>query len=581
MAPKTTSWKLMRRVVTNYVLPYRRRLIKATICMMIVAGTTAANAYMIQPVLDDIFVKKDVALLSILPLGIILISILNGFADYGQALYLRYVGQRVVSDMQTDLFKHLMHADITLFHDQTSGRLISRMTNDIMLMRLSVSNVLTGFVKESLTMIFLVGLMFYQSWAMSLLSFGILIFAVLPVMRLGRRMRKVTDITQARFADFTSQLDDTFQGARAVKAYGREDFEVSRVRKSVDELFRLYIKAARVQAASAPMLNMLGGIAVASVIWFGGFEVIHGDTSVGAFFSFMTAMIMAYRPVKVLASLNNQLQEGMAAASRFFEVMDTKNVIQEAPNAPALQIRSGEVKLENASFFYGPGTGGIEAVSFTIPAGKTVALVGPSGGGKSTIINLLLRYYDTSGGAITIDGQDIRTVTISSLRNSFALVSQDIILFDDTVRANIAYGRLDASDDEIFQAALKAHADAFIRELPQGYDTQIGPHGVKLSGGQRQRLSIARAILKNAPILLLDEATSALDNTSERVVQEALAELMQNRTTLVIAHRLSTIHHADSIVVLDKGRVVEQGTHKNLLADRGLYHDLYQLQFAQ
>jgi subfamily B ATP-binding cassette protein MsbA len=432
-----------------------------------------------------------------------------------------------------------------------------------------------------MTALFLVALMFWQSWQMALFTFFILLFGVLPTVRLGRRMRKITDATQSRFADFTSQLDDTFQGVRAVKAYGREEFESSRVRQSLSELFRLYFKASRVQAASGPIMNLIGAIAIAAVIWYGGFKVIQGETTVGAFFSFITAMMMAYRPVKVLSSLNTQLQEGMAAAQRFFDVMDKENTIKELPGAAPLTISKGEVILRDISFFYGAGSAGVEALDFVIPAGKTVALVGPSGSGKSTIMNLLLRYYDAQNGAITIDGQNIKDVTIASLRHAFALVSQDIVLFDDTVRTNIAYGRLDASETEIIEAAKKAHADAFIRELPQGYDTPIGPHGVKLSGGQRQRLSIARAILKNAPILLLDEATSALDNTSERVVQEALAELMQHRTTLVIAHRLSTIHQADLIVVLDKGRVVEKGTHKDLLADGGLYHDLYQLQFAQ
>jgi subfamily B ATP-binding cassette protein MsbA len=581
MATHSNSWQLIRRLVKAYVYPYRKRLLIAMGCMVLVAGATAAQAYMVKPVLDDIFVNKDALKLALLPLAILVIALLGALGDYGQSLQLRYVGQKVVSDMQADLFAHLIRADITTFHDQTSGRLISRMTNDIMLMRLSVSNVLTGFIKESMTALFLVTLMFWQSWQMALFTFFILLFGVLPTVRLGRRMRKITDATQSRFADFTSQLDDTFQGVRAVKAYGREEFESERVRKSLAELFKLYFKASRVQAASGPIMNLIGAIAIAAVICYGGFSVIQGETTVGAFFSFITAMMMAYRPVKVLSSLNTQLQEGMAAAERFFSVMDKQNSIAEKADAATLIISKGEVALQNITFTYGKDSAGVQEVSLTIPAGKTVALVGPSGAGKTTIMNLLLRYYDAQSGTITIDGQNIKDVTIASLRNAFALVSQDIVLFDDTVRANIGYGRLDATESEIIDAAKKAHADEFIRELPQGYDTPIGPHGVKLSGGQRQRLSIARAILKNAPILLLDEATSALDNTSERLVQEALAELMQHRTTLVIAHRLSTIHHADQIIVLDKGRIVESGTHKTLLAEGGLYHDLYQLQFAQ
>jgi subfamily B ATP-binding cassette protein MsbA len=574
------SFVLLKRVVRAYVTPYRARLILAMIAMLIVAGATAANAYMIQPVLDGIFMQKNADLLMILPLIVMGITFLQALADYIQTLQLRYVGQAVVADMQGDLFAHLMHADLTTFHDQTSGRLLSRMTSDIMLLRVSVSTALTGFVKESFSLVFLVAVMFYQSWQMSLISFAILVFALLPVLRLGRRMRKVTDATQSRFADFTSQLDDTFHGVRAVKSYGRESFEIARVRRSVADLFTLYYKAARIQAASAPMLNLLGGLAVAAVIWSGGMEVIRGTTSTGAFFSFLTAMIMAYRPVKVLAGLNNQLQEGMAAAGRFFEVMDRPPVIRDAADAKPLVLTRGEVTFDQVSFTYPGGRAGIFDVSLHLPPGKVVALVGPSGGGKSTMINLLLRFYEAQSGQILVDGQDLRNVTVASLRQAFALVSQDIVLFDDTVAANIRYGRLEASEEEVIAAAQKAHADAFIRAMPQGYDTPIGPHGVRLSGGQRQRISIARAILKNAPILLLDEATSALDNTSERAVQEALGALMKNRTTLVIAHRLTTIHHADEILVLDQGRIVERGTHEALLGACGLYHELHQLQFT-
>lgn len=577
---RARSSALLKRVVKAYVKPYRGRLIIAMLAMLVVAGATGANAYMIQPVLDGIFLQKNADLLLILPLIVIGITFLQALADYLQTLQLRYVGQAVVSDMQGDLFAHLMHADLTTFHDQTSGRLISRMTSDIMLLRISVSTALTGFVKEFFTLIFLVGVMLYQSWEMSLFTVSILLFALLPVLRLGRRMRKVTDATQARFADFTSQLDDTFHGVRAVKSYGREEFEITRVRRSVADLFALYYKAARIQAASAPVLNMIGGVAVAAVIWFGGMNVIEGTTSTGAFFSFLTAMIMAYRPVKVLASLNNQIQEGMAAAGRFFEVLDRPPVIHDAPGAVPLALARGEVTCDHVYFTYPGGKAGVFDVSFHLPPGKVVALVGPSGGGKSTLINLLLRFYETNAGRILIDGQEVRGVTVASLRQAFALVSQDIVLFDDTVAANIRYGRLEASEEEVVEAAKKAHADEFIRSLPEGYNTPIGPHGVRLSGGQRQRLSIARAILKNAPILLLDEATSALDNSSERAVQEALGALMKTRTTLVIAHRLSTIHHADEILVLSQGSIVERGTHEALLAARGLYYDLYQLQFT-
>jgi subfamily B ATP-binding cassette protein MsbA len=571
---------LLRRLLHGYVLRYRKVLLLGMGCMVIMAATTAANAYMMQPVLDDIFVRKDAALLLVIPLIIFSISVVNGVSDYGQSLALRYTGQRIVSDMQSDLFAHLIRADLATFHDTSSGKLLSRMTNDIMLMRQAVSSVLTGFVKESLTAIFLIGVMFYQSWQMACIAFGVLIFAVLPILRLGRRMRKVSHDTQARLGDFNGQLDETFMAAKMVKAYSREDYEITRVNASIRALFKLYYKAARIQVMNGPIMVMLGGIAVALIIWSGGYKVVHGTTTPGAFFSFLTAMLMAYRPVKALSGLNSQLQEGLAAAQRFYAMMDLAPTITDAADALPLVIEKGDITFADVSFRYQNESAGIFNLSLLVPAGKTVALVGPSGAGKTTLMHLLLRLYEPQQGTIRIDGQHIREVTLASLREQVGLVSQDVSLFDDTVRANIAYGKLDATDAEIIEAAQQAHAHAFIMQLPQGYDTPIGAHGVKLSGGQRQRLSIARALLKNAPILLLDEATSALDTASERAVQEALDTLMQHRTTLVIAHRLSTIQHADHIVVLEAGRIVEQGTHDVLLAKQGLYASLYHQQFA-
>ena len=577
MSTPINSYALYKRLLRTYVLRYRRVLFIGGFCMVLVAGSAASQAYLMKPVLDDIFVNKNEAFLLWLPLVLVVIAVINSMGDYGQSLSLKYVGQRVVSDMQGDLFAHLMHSDISLFHDQASGRLISRLTNDIMLMRQSVSNVLTGGIKEFFTMVFLVALMFWQSVAMSILATGILVFAILPVSRLGRKMRKVADETQQKMADFSAQLDDTFQGVKVVKAYGREQFEIDRTRGIVRQLFKLYYRASRIQSFSGPMMSLLGGLAIATIIWYGGYNVLHGKTTTGEFFSFVTAMIMAYRPVKVLAGLNTQLQEGMAAASRFFAIVDTVPTIVDRPGAAALRVSAGEIRFDAVNFHYHAGSGGVDQLSFTAPAGKTVALVGASGSGKTTIMNLLLRFYDAQQGQITIDGMDISQVTLSSLRHALAFVSQDIVLFDDTVRANIAYGRLNARDEEIMEAAKKAHAHEFIMALPEGYDTKIGPHGVKLSGGQRQRLSIARAILKDAPILLLDEATSALDNTSERAVQAALTELMHGRTTLVIAHRLSTIQDADKILVLNGGRIQQEGSHQELLTSSSIYQEMQQL----
>jgi subfamily B ATP-binding cassette protein MsbA len=572
--------KLLGRVVRSYVLPYRGRLLVAMGCMIIMAAATAANAYMMQPVMDDIFLNKNRELLLIIPFVLFGIAVINALADYGQSYSLRYTGQHVVADMQADLFAHLIAADITLHQQESSGNLIARLTHDIMLMRNAVSTVLTGFVKESLSMVFLVGVMFYQGWEMALGAFGILIFAVLPILKLGRRMRKVAGATQSRLSGFTGQLDDILRSVKVVKAYNREAHEAKRVRQSVAELCTLYVKAARIQVLSGPLMAILTGAAIAGIIGYGGAQVMDGTLSAGAFFSFITAMLMAYRPVKVLAGLNTQLQEGMAAAERFYAVMDKQPDIISNPQAPALPRTADGIRFCDVHFTYPHSDAGIHGVSFDVPPGKTVALVGSSGGGKSTIMQLILRFYDVDAGHIEIGGHALPEVELRSLRNQCALVSQEVLLFDDTVRANIGYGNLDADDNAIIDAAKRANAHAFIAALPQGYDTPIGAGGNRLSGGQRQRIAIARALLKEAPILLLDEATSALDTESERHVQQALDTLMGTRTTLVIAHRLSTVQHADTIVVIEGGHAVEVGTHSELLARNGRYAALYAQQFS-
>lgn len=578
---QSPSALLYKRLLRDYVWRYRRILVLGGAFMLLVAASTSFQAYLMQPVLDDIFVHKNEQELFYLPLVLVFVAFLAAVGDYGQSVALKYVGQKVVSDMQGALFKHLMHADISMFHDQSSGRLISRLTNDIMLMRRSVSEVITGMIKELCTAAGLLGLMFWKSFGLSLIAFFILIFAVLPIARLGRRMRKVTDATQSELADFTSQLDDTFQGVRMVKAYAREDFESDRANSTIRRMFKHYFRAAKIESAPSPIMGMLSGVAVACVIWYGGVQVIHGTLTTGEFGAFLTAMLLVYRPIKIIAGLNTQLQGGMAAAKRFYDVLDTAPDIADREGATPLAVTNGEVTFDTVSFHYHEGSGGVEGVSFTAPAGKTVALVGSSGAGKTTLMNLLLRFYDVTSGRITIDGVDVRDVTIKSLRGAMGLVSQDIVLFNDTVRANIAYGKPGASEEEIIEAAKKANAHEFISGLPQGYDTEIGPAGVKLSGGQRQRISIARAMLKNAPILLLDEATSALDTASERAVQEALSGLMQHRTTLVIAHRLTTIQDADLILVLDRGQIVGSGTHRQLLESSSTYRHMHQLYHQQ
>ena len=566
---------ILKRLIKQYIAAHKRNLFIAIFCMVLVAAATAANAWMMQPVLDKVFLNKDENMLFLVPIAVFSIGIISAIGNYGQSVLMRNIGQRIIADMQIDLFSHLMKSDLALFHDQAAGRLISRFTNDIMSMRNAVSTVLTGIAKDFFTMLFLIILMFHQSLQLALIAFVAFPIAILPVIRLGKRMRKLSDSTQQQLGHFAAQLDETFNGVRMVKAYGRENHEIARATSIIEKLYELYFKSSRTQAAAAPIMELVTGATIASVIWYGGYHVIHNETTPGAFFSFIAAMLMAYKPAKTLATLNSSLQEGMAAASRLFNVLDSHPKIAELPNAKPLKVSQGAIRFEKASFHYGEDSGGIDGISIDVPAGKTVALVGRSGSGKSTMVNLLLRFYDVNKGKITIDGQDIREVALSSLRSSMSLVSQEIVLFDDTIRSNIAYGRMEASEEEIIAAAKMAAADEFIAKLPQGYDTVIGPHGVKLSGGQRQRIAIARAMLKNSPILLLDEATSSLDNTSERIVQEALEKLMQHRTTLVVAHRLSTIRNADIIYVLDHGHILEHGSHDELMQKNGAYYELY------
>jgi subfamily B ATP-binding cassette protein MsbA len=570
---------LMRRLMGEFLRPHLPKMLLALVAMAVVAGATAANAWLMQPLMDRVFVERDEALLLAIPAAVIILAVLKGFAGYAQSVWMTTVGQRIVADIQVKLFARLMGADLAYYHANPAATLISRFTNDAYLLRGAATNVLAGIGKEAVTAVFLVALMFYQDWLLALIAFIAFPIAFRPMQRIGKRMRRVSANTQAELGEFMTLLNQTFQGARYVKAYGMEAYEMSRAGRIIENLYRLVERAQRIRSISSPLMETLGGIAVALVILYGGHQVFNGTRTAGAFFSFVAALLLAYQPLKTLAGLNANLQEGLAAAQRLFTVLDIEPTISDAPNAAAIAVAGGAVRFDNVRFSYGRSDEALKGVTLDVPAGKTVALVGASGAGKSTIMNLIPRFYDVTAGAVTIDGQDVRDVTLASLRGAIGLVSQEVSLFDDTIRANIAYGRFGASGAEIEAAARAAAADDFIRGFPDGYDTQVGEHGVKLSGGQRQRLSIARAMLKNAPILLLDEATSSLDTESERQVQAALKILMRGRTTLVIAHRLSTVIEADIIYVIDDGRVVERGSHAELLRRDGAYARLHAMQF--
>ncbi len=575
-----SSVYLVRRLFRDFIRPYRWLIIIALVCMGVVASAGALTAWLMKPMVNDVFIAEKEGMLWIIGGAVLVTFIVKGLANYAQATLMSFVGLRIIADAQSRLFAHIVRMDISFFHDRPTGKLISRFTIDINSMRVAVSNALTSLGKDFLSLIGFVTVMFIQDWMLAAMAFFVFPLAIYPIARLGRRMRKVTANTQEEMGLLTTFLEQTFQGIRVVKAYCMEEYEKGRVKGVVERIFTLNFKSARIRALSSPIMETLGGAAIAVVVVYGGYRVIQNQTDAGSFFSFITALLLAYEPMKRLANLNASLQEGLAGAQRMFDLLDTDPRLRQAPDAIDLNPTGDGIRFDRVSFSYTPGIPALSDISLTVPAGSTVALVGPSGAGKSTILNLIPRFYDVDEGAVLVNGTNVRQVTFASLHANIALVSQEITLFDDTVRANIAYGRAGASEQEVEEAARNAAADDFILELADGYATMVGEQGVRLSGGQRQRLAIARAMLKNAPILLLDEATSSLDTESERQVQAALKKLMTGRTTLVIAHRLSTVINADLIYVIKNGRVAEQGTHAELLAKGAVYARLYELQFA-
>jgi subfamily B ATP-binding cassette protein MsbA len=574
------SFQLMRRLLVESVLPYRYSLAGAIVCMTLVAAMTAASAWLLDPVVNKVFVERQRAFLWLIGGAVFAVFAIKSIASYAQDVLLAHVGQHVVSDIQNRLFARLIRDDVAVFQARSSGSLVSHFTYDINMMRAAVSNAMVGIGRDALSVVFLVGVVFYQDWLLATVSLVVAPLSIVPLQRLSKRMRRVSSQTQDEMGSLNMALSQVFQGIRLIKSYRLEDFEQGRVERLVNSLCRLTIRAARLQAAAQPLIDAFGGIAVAAIIIYGGSRVIDGATTPGAFFSFIAAVLMAYQPMRSLSKVNVSLQQGLAAAERVFGLIDRAPTITERPDAKALPRMSGGVRFDNVRFTYNGSEPALDGVRFEAPAGGVTALVGPSGAGKSTVFNLIPRFYDADSGRVLVNGCDVRAVTFASLRDALAIVSQEVTLFDDSVFNNIRSGRLTATEAEVRAAAEAAAAAEFIERLPQGYDTHVGEHGLRLSGGQRQRISIARAILKNAPILLLDEATSALDTESERAIQAALNALMKGRTSIVIAHRLSTIMHADVIHVFDKGRVVESGRHDELLAKGGLYARLHALQFT-
>jgi subfamily B ATP-binding cassette protein MsbA len=572
-----SSMALIRRLLAEQVRPHIGSLFLAVISMGVVAAMTAATAWLLKPAIDQVFTERDPYWTMMVPLMVVAVVVIKAIAAYFEGTLMTQFGERIIADTQVRMYAHMIRADLAWLHEMHSGKLIASFLYDASLLREAVSKALTGIVKDSLSLIFLTGVMFAMNWQFALIVCVIFPIVGLTTRRLGKKARKGSARSQQETGKLTTILSETFDGARMVKAYGMEQREIDRARQSVETRLGHIMKVVRARAAASPSTEALGGIAVAVIIYIGGTTE---TLTLGTLTAFIYAALSAYQPLKALANLNTALQEGLAAAERIFSLLDIKPKITEAVDAKPLVVSGGEIRLEQVSFRYSEDKTALQDISLVVPRGKKAALVGASGAGKSTLLNLVPRFYDASQGRVRIDGQDVRDITLASLRRNVALVSQELTLFDDTIRANIAYGRPEAGQDEIEAAARHAAAHDFIMALPEGYDTLVGENGVRLSGGQRQRIAIARAMLRDAPILLLDEATSALDTESERLIQTALGELMRGRTTLVIAHRLSTVIDADVIFVLDYGRLVEQGSHAELLARNGAYARLYATQFA-
>jgi ATP-binding cassette, subfamily B, bacterial MsbA len=576
---KNRGTEIYRRLFA-YAWPYRRRIALAMVASLGIAASDALLAKQVQPFMDRVIVAGDWDMARLVPLFIIGIFTFKGASRYIQEYFIQTSGQLVMQDLRNDLYGHSVSLSMGYFSRTQAGTLMSRVLNDVGVMQGAVADVLVIILRESVTLVALTGVAFYMDWKLAALAFVVIPTSILPVVLIGRKIKAYSRRGQGAIGAVTTRLEQTFSGIKVIKGFGTEAREKEKFRRENLNYYRFIRKIYKYGASASPLLEIITAIGLAAVLWFGLSRIEDGTMTQGELFAVIAAIMLMYTPVKRLTRVHHQMQQALGAAERVFEVLETPRDVQDQPGARHLGRARGQVVFDHVRFAY-EDIPVVDDLSFVAEPGEVVALVGPSGAGKSTAVGLVARFYDVTGGAVKIDGQDVREVTLDSLRANLALVDQETFLFHETIADNIRYGRPQATDTEVEDAARQAFADEFITQMPDGYQTVIGDRGVRLSGGQRQRLCIARALLRNAPILILDEATSALDTESEAMVQKALTNLMQGRTTLVIAHRLSTIMHADKIVVLEDGRMVAMGSHQQLLEQDGLYRKLYDMQFQE
>ena len=542
--------------------------------MIASAAASAFYVWLVKPALDGVLVNKQKDLMILIPAAAIFATLIKSSSDYIQDYLIKFVGQSVINDIQLDLYKKLLHSDLSFLNKHSSGHFLSRFTNDILTLKNSISLMVVSIFRESLTLIFLLAIMFYNDLTLALIAFVIFPVGVYPIVKMGKRIKRISHSIQEELSRYAVRLDESVRNIKAIKSFCAEKQELASAKKSLTDLLLCYVKSIKVESLSSPIMETLGGLAVASIIYYGGRQVLAGNTSPGSFFTFIAALFSAYKPMKSLASLNITLQNGLASASRIFLVIDEPNVIESQNRKKSLTVKNPDISFEDIRFKYSRKEA-LKGVSMSIKRNSMVAIVGESGSGKSTLLDLLLKFDDPSSGKILIDGQDTKDVSPKSVRENISIVSQDIMLFNSTIAENIHYGSKSKISKQKIESAAKAAALDFVQDLPEKYDTKVGQFGIELSGGQRQRVAIARAIYKNAKIMIFDEATSSLDQSSEQIIKDAVEKLKSSKTIIFVTHRLSSIQSADHIYVMKNGSVVESGKHKELLDNKKEYYRLY------